>query len=72
MLLVIKNIHNWDKMDMKAFCFNLVHGSIYGAEATTLIFSPLSLLILYMMPFAIINFLIVYVVGLINDKFISM
>lgn len=27
-------------MDMKAFCFNLVHGSIYGAEATTLIFSP--------------------------------
>ena len=59
-------------MDMKAFCFNLVYGSIYCAEATTLIFSPLSLLILYMMLFAIINFLIVYVVGLINDKFISM
>lgn len=59
-------------MEMKAFGFNLVHGSVCGAEATILIFSPLSLLILYMMLFAIINFLIVYVVGLINDKLISM
>ena len=59
-------------MDMKSFCFSLIHGSVCGAGATTLIFSPLSLFILYMMLFAIINFLIVYVVGLINDKLISM
>ena len=27
-------------MDMKSFCFNLIHGSVCGAEATTLIFFP--------------------------------